>query len=371
MRVLHVAAGNLYGGVERILVEIAAATGGTRHEYALSFEGRLGRELDAAGARRHALGEARFSRPLSMWRARRRLRAVTRASAFDAVVCHSPWAYALAAPALSPLTPALWAHDALQGRHWTERRVAKRPPHLVICNSAYTESALATWLPAAARPIVYAPVSAPAHAATRADTRAALGAADDAVVIVIASRLERWKGHAELLRAVTGLQGNWVLWMAGAAQRPHEQEYASELEALVAANGLGSRVRFLGQRADVADILAAADIHCQPNSAPEPFGLVFVEALHAGLPVVTSDAGGPREIVTPACGLLVPLGDSTALGAALEGLVASRERRRQLGSAGPARARELCDPQRQLARLEAALAPVRRSLAEGGSRAAS
>ncbi len=98
---------------------------------------------------------------------------------------------------------------------------------------------------------------------------------------------------------------------------------------------------------------------------------MFVEALHAGLPVVTSDAGGPREIVTPACGLLVPPGDITSLRSALQGLIASRERRLQLGSAGPARARELCDPQRQLARLEAALAPVRRSRGEGGSRAAS
>ena len=163
MRVLHVAAGNLYGGVERILVEIARATRGEGHEYALSFEGRLSRELDAAGGRRHVLGEARFSRPLSTWRARRRLRAVTRASGFAAVVCHSPWAYALAAPALAPAVPALWAHDALLGRHWTERRVARRPPRLVICNSAYTASALATWLPAAARPVVYAPVSADAR----------------------------------------------------------------------------------------------------------------------------------------------------------------------------------------------------------------
>ena len=124
MRVLHVAAGNLYGGVERILVEIARTAAGVRHEFALSFEGRLSRELDAVGGRRHELGAVRFSRPLSTWRARRRLRALTRATAYDAVVCHSPWAYALAAPALDPVRPVLWAHDALAGQHWTERRDA-------------------------------------------------------------------------------------------------------------------------------------------------------------------------------------------------------------------------------------------------------
>jgi glycosyltransferase involved in cell wall biosynthesis len=126
-----------------------------------------------------------------------------------------------------------------------------------------------------------------------------------------------------------------------------------------AAPGLGDRVRFLGERTDVPNLLAAADIHCQPNSAPEPFGLAFVEALYAGLPVVTSDAGGAREIVTPQCGVLVPAGDRAALRDALAGLIGSRDRRATLGSAGPARAAELCDPVRQVASLEAALAAVR------------
>jgi hypothetical protein len=81
MRVLHVAAGNLYGGVERILEEIARhGTAASQHEFALSFEGRLSGGLDAAGATRHDLGAVRFSRPLSVWRARRRLRRVLRGS---------------------------------------------------------------------------------------------------------------------------------------------------------------------------------------------------------------------------------------------------------------------------------------------------
>ena len=359
MRVLHVAAGNLYGGVERILVEIARATGGARHEFALSFEGRLSRELDAAGARRHAIGEARFSRPLSTWRARRRLSAVGRAGAFDAVICHSPWVYALAAPALKASRPALWAHDALQGRHWTERRVAARPPGLVICNSRYTASVIGGWLARSNLEVVYAPVSAPGPVASRSDVRARLGASADAVVIVMPSRFERWKGHPELLHAAAHLEGNWMLWIAGAGQRPHEREYEAEIRGMVARKGLADRVHFLGERTDVPDLLGAADIHCQPNSAPEPFGMSFIEALHASLPVVTSDAGGAREIVTSACGVLVPPGDPEALRAALASLIADRGRRVRLGAGGPARARELCDPPRQLASLEAALATAR------------
>jgi glycosyltransferase involved in cell wall biosynthesis len=146
-----------------------------------------------------------------------------------------------------------------------------------------------------------------------------------------------------------------MVWIAGAPQRPHEQAYEAELKMIVGGTGIASRVRFLGDRSDVPAILGAADIHCQPNAAPEPFGLAFVEALYAGLPVVTSDFGGPREIVTPACGMLVPPNDMTALRTALQALIASPQRRAELGAAGPARARELCDPARQIAMLEGVL----------------
>src|SRR5687767_15154912 len=136
MRVLHVAAGNLYGGVERILEEIAThAPARSRHEFALAFEGRLSGGLDRAGGTRHALGPVRFSRPLSVWMARRRLRRLVRDHGYDAVVGHAPWSFALAAPAAGRARKVLWAHDASRGDHWTERRAARQPPDVVICNS--------------------------------------------------------------------------------------------------------------------------------------------------------------------------------------------------------------------------------------------
>jgi glycosyltransferase involved in cell wall biosynthesis len=113
---------------------------------------------------------------------------------------------------------------------------------------------------------------------------------------------------------------------------------------------------FLGQRTDVARLLQAADVHCQPNTGAEPFGLAFVEALYAGVPVVTSDLGGATEIVTPACGVLVAPGDTAALTAALQALMDDPARRATLGAAGPARARALCDPDAQMTALERAIA---------------
>src|SRR4029453_11738805 len=144
---------------------------------------------------------------------------------------------------------------------------------------------------------------------------------------------------------------NWRIWIAGAPQRSHETEYERELRALASVPALEGRVRFIGERQDIARIFAAADIHCQPNTQPEPFGIAFVEALDAGLPVVTFDFGGASEIMTPACGLLLPPGDRAALGAALQRLVDDGALRASLGKAGPARARALCDPASQVALL--------------------
>jgi glycosyltransferase involved in cell wall biosynthesis len=112
--------------------------------------------------------------------------------------------------------------------------------------------------------------------------------------------------------------------------------------------GISNRIRFVGDRADVPDLLAASDIFCQPNLGPEGFGITFVEAMAAGLPVVTSGIGGALEIVDETCGILVPPGDRTALAAALIRLVGDRGKRHQLGLGGRARARALCDPAVQM-----------------------
>ena len=183
---------------------------------------------------------------------------------------------------------------------------------------------------------------------------------DDDVVIVQAGRMAPLKGHVVLLDALAGLRGNprWVCWQIGGPQRSDEGRYAGDLERQARRLGIAERVRFLGARSDVASLLAAADLYCQPNVQPETFGLTFVEALAAGLPVVTSDLGAAREIVDGRCGLLVPACDSRALAASLEILVDDDRRRRQLGAAGPERAEALCDPRRQLTRLAQALAAV-------------
>ena len=158
---------------------------------------------------------------------------------------------------------------------------------------------------------------------TRAVVRSQLGTSEGVVVILQASRLERWKGQAIHLAALGLLRDSpaWECWLAGGIQKAGEAQFLDELRSAVERAGIADRVRFLGERADVPRLMAAADVFCQPNTGPEPFGIVFVEALYAGLPVVTSGFGGATEILDKTCGVLTTPGDAEAVAAALRGLI--------------------------------------------------
>jgi glycosyltransferase involved in cell wall biosynthesis len=335
------------------------------HEFALCFDGRLSEDLAALGATVHRLGPVRFSRPWTALAARRRLTRLLLERRPDVVVAHGCWPHALfAAPARRcGRRVVFWMHDVARGTHWIERLASRTPPDLAIVNSRYTAEGLPHLFPGVRYEVLYCPVAAPAGVdrdSIRARLRLELGAAEGDVAIVQTSRLEAWKGQSLLIAALGRLRdrSGWVAWIAGGAQRPHEQEYLARLRAETEAAGISDRVRFLGQRSDVAELLAAADVHCQPNLSPEPFGIAFVEALYAGLPVVGAAAGGVVEIVTEACGVLVPPADPAALAAALGDLIADPARRAALGAAGPARAAELCDPGVALGRLGDLLIPL-------------
>jgi len=364
MRVLHVYSGNLFGGIEAILLSIARAqvrAPGATHEFALTFEGRLSEELDAAGARVHRLPGVRASRPHSARAARRALARILD-DGVDRVVCHAPWAQGIfGRVALDAGVPLVfWAHDTMSGRHWTERLARLAVPDLAIANSTYTAQSLPRLYPNVPSSVIYAPVFLPEPSEAledRTDIRRSLETSETAVVIVTASRAEAWKGHLLLVDALAELEDvpGWVWWQVGGAQRPAESRFLQQVQRAAADRRIADRVRWLGERRDVPRLLAAADVHCQPNLAPEPFGVAFVEALAAGLPVVTADLGGAREIVDERCGVLVPPNDRAALASALRRLVLDSALRQALASEGPARARRLCDPASQLQRLDATL----------------
>ncbi len=368
LSVLHVHSGNLFGGIERAIltcVENLPLAPSTEFEFALCFDGQLREQLASAGQTIHNLPEVRARNPLTIVTARRQLTTVLRRKPYAVVICHSPWTHSIFAPAIerAGVPELFWAHDHFSGKHWLERWARRSQPGFVISNGHYCEESVTRIFPGVGRQVMRYPVSSHRVRLSPDDRlrlRSELKTPDDAVVIVQVSRMEPWKGHNLLLESAATMSQDlpWAVWFIGGAQRKQEETYLSDLKAKAASLGISDRVRFAGQRPDVPHLLAAADIFCQPNQAPEPFGLVFVEALSQALPVVTFAMGGPAEIVDDTCGVFVPPGRTDELASQLERLIRDSDLRRRLGEAGPARAKALCDPSVILPQLEKVLSQL-------------
>ncbi len=129
--------------------------------------------------------------------------------------------------------------------------------------------------------------------------RAAAGIDDRVPLVGSVARLDTWKGFGVLLDAYPAIRAarpEVELVVAGAAVAGKE-DYAAWLERRAA--GLPG-VHWLGPRRDVGDLMADLDVFVQVSTEPEPFGLVIVEALASGVPVVAGAAGGPVEILAEA-----------------------------------------------------------------------
>jgi glycosyltransferase involved in cell wall biosynthesis len=361
MRVLHVHSGNLYGGVEAIMVTLARHRNlcpEMEQHFALCFEGRLSEELIGVGIPVYPLGNVRVSRPLSVWRSRRTLSDLLRRKHFDVVICHSAWTQAIfgsvAHAAQRPLV--FWLHNRAKGQHWTERLARMTEPDLVLCVSRDTAKTSSRIYPQSQKEVFYSPVDWPKSTLAKNDrdsVRAELNTPNDASVIIQVSRMERWKGHSQHLEALALLSNlpNWVCWQVGGAERPQEISYFEELKEAAERLGISDRVRFLGRRSDVPRLLAASDIFCQPNNDTEGFSIAFVEAFYARLPIVTTAIGGALEIVDESCGFLLPVNDADALADSLRVLVNDQALCKRLGASGYEKVIKLCDPTSQINRL--------------------
>nr|WP_277420134.1 glycosyltransferase family 4 protein [Xanthomonas sp.] len=144
----------------------------------------------------------------------------------------------------------------------------------------------------------------------------------------------------------------WTLRIVGAAR---DAPTAAALRAQVARHGLEQRIELVGEVDDVACEYAQADVFVLP-SRYEGYGMVFAEALAAGLPVLGCDAGAVAEVVPEDAGLLVPVDDVAALGDALRRLITDAALRARLATGARHAARSLPQWRDSAAALARALA---------------
>lgn len=221
---------------------------------------------------------------------------------------------------------------------WVVRTAPKVDRTITVSDAAIAN--LREALPELEVVTIYDPVNLPAirsAAGRRERIRTDLGVADDDVLIGIFGRIVRWKGHIEFVRACARAMESapGIFAMIVGDVSDGSEEYLRELEELIAGSGVADRFTVTGYRSDVEAFYHAVDIAVHASIAPEPFGMVIPEAMAASRPVIVSDAGGPREIVTDGVdGLRVPPGDVPALSKAIVTLARSPERRRAMGERG-------------------------------------
>lgn len=163
----------------------------------------------------------------------------------------------------------------------------------------------------------------------RARTRAQLRIADDEVAAIFMGRLVAIKRVDRLLDAVAAVRHDGapvVLVVVG------DGELRAELEARAEQLGIADAVRFTGYRADVEDLLAAADLAVL-SSANEGTPVALIEAAAAGLPLVATDVGGVRDVVVEGTGAVVAEDDAAALAAAIAARATDADRRHAEGQA--------------------------------------
>ena len=168
---------------------------------------------------------------------------------------------------------------------------------------------------------------------TDGNTRSTLGIPKEAIVFVIVANLIPYKGHADLLEAfeliADKLKADWRLLCVG-----KDSGILSGLKAQAKDRKLGKRVLWLGQRTDIPNVLAAADIGVLA-SREEGLPTVVMEGMAAGLPMVVTNVGGNSELVIDnKTGIVVPPRNPKKMASALLSLANDAVLREKMGLRG-------------------------------------
>ena len=147
-------------------------------------------------------------------------------------------------------------------------------------------------------------------------------------LLLAAGRLTPTKGFDILLRAMKSLEGVFLLLAGEGDERCRLVKLAQDI-------GIDSRVRFLGWREDISDLIASSDLVVCP-SRHEPFGIVIVESWASRTPIIASAAAkGPAWLIRDGLdGLLTPTNDAEALAKSISLLIGNPELRRKLATSG-------------------------------------
>lgn len=241
--------------------------------------------------------------------------------------------------------PAVWYQlEVPNANSWLVRLATLLPARAIITLSKDGQQEQAKIWPYRPTPLVYPGVALdrfePAILPSPIEARIKLGLPVQGPLIGIVGRLQRWKGMHTLIEAMPQVLQRYpdAHCVVVGGKHDLEAEYEDFLKTQIADLGLSDRVSMVGLQRNVPEWMQAMDIvvHASDN---EPFGIVIIEAMALGKPVIAGNAGGPTEIITDGVnGLLTPYNDADALAIAVLRYLENPEFAHNMGIAARQRA---------------------------------
>jgi glycosyltransferase involved in cell wall biosynthesis len=352
------------GGAEAMLQTILDGVSDSGHEIELVFfeDGSWPRELADSGFRVQVI-EAGRVRQLHRWLATvLRLVALLRRRRPDVLLNWAAKTQVYGAPAavLAGMRDRIvWFQHSVAVQTWLERIANALPARAIICYSQDAAREQARMRPPRQTLVIPAGAAPPPLDLRPAELTLPHGVP----VIGVVGRLQPWKGQDRLIEAVAQLRERGLaihLLLVGGDSYGLSPDYAAALPRKIHELGLDEHVTMVGEVPDARPYMARMDVLVNASER-EPFGIVLIEGMAAGLPVVAVGAGGPAEIVEDGrTGMLARSGSPEDLAAAIEPLLASGELRARLGAAGRERFEREYSDAAVRERFFAALEPIAR-----------
>jgi glycosyltransferase involved in cell wall biosynthesis len=308
---------------------------------------------------------------------RRRLARVLEVLRPDVIHTNGFKMHLLGAWARPRATPLVWhIHDYVSTRRLMSRllRVSQRQCSVAIVNSRSVAKDMGKLFPKLPVVPIYNAIDtkrfSPAGNRLDLDGLAGLPPASSPILRVgLVGTFARWKGHQVFLRALAQLPGNSNIrgYIVGGPiyQTSDSQWSRQELEQEADRLGLRGRVGFTGFVRDVPGAMRSLDIIVHASTEPEPFGMVIIEGMACGKPVIASQAGGAAELFTDGVNALAHLpGEAAPLAKQVERLACDPQLRARIGGA----ARQTVEKTYHRERLANEIVAVFESVWQGGSR---
>lgn len=311
------------GGAEQCLLDLTRYPESGTRDWGVVFleDGPMAAEMRKAGWDVHIARAGQLRQPILWLKTVFKIARIIKRGKYDAVCgwMHKAHLYSGPAAILARL-PALWFNLGLSSQSsWMDRLATRIPARAIYTCSDFAREAQQKMHPARATYTVHlgAPVERfnPQKLPSPQQARAQLNLPENGPIIGLVGRLQRWKGAHVLIEAMPLIAGRHpdAHCVIVGGEHALEADYSDFLRGRIADLGLQEQVKLVGLQSDVPLWMQAMDVIVHASNR-EPFGIVVVEAMALGKPVVAGNEGGPREIIEAGVsGLLAPYDDSKLL----------------------------------------------------------